>query len=231
MSYNKSKILFLPGVFLDDCPDTEEEDSGEVLEMSLDYSDDEVNDLDGFENQPVPKKYDELQKQYINRDLWKKKTNLLCWSCSLRFDTVPYAVPIGWTKRLISPDNIEDQTEASDTSLLSSKRRFKELPIMEMHGNFCHGGCAAWYIMNVEDSKIFNKKECLDLLIIFHNDLMGDSVKNIPTAERRTRMQMYCGSIGIAGTEFIKTNSQKLENYKRAVEKSNTNAVRVFSNI
>ena len=30
---SRSKILFLPGIFLTDCPETDEEESGEVLEI------------------------------------------------------------------------------------------------------------------------------------------------------------------------------------------------------
>jgi hypothetical protein len=230
MSYRKSKILFLPGVFLSDCPDSEDEESGEVLDISLDDSEDNDECLNQ-DVQRVPKKYDELQTQYINRDLWKKKTNLLCWSCGLRFENVPYAIPIGWAKRLVSPDNLDDQTEASDSSLLSSKRRFKELPIMEMHGNFCQGGCAARYIAKVKDPKIPNRKESMELLIIFHNKLMDDAVNYIPLSDPRAKMHMYCGSIGVDIHEFSKSNGQKLENYKRAVEKSNTSSVRVFNNV
>lgn len=217
---SRSKILFLPGIFLADCPETDDEESGEVLEISLDDSDHEV---------PVaaPKKYDELQTRYISKELWKKKTNLLCWSCGLRFDDIPYAIPIGWTKRLISPDNLEDQTEASDSSLLSSRRRFKEMPIMEMYGNFCHGGCASWYIMCVEDPKISNKKESMELLIIFHNDITGELIQYMPCADPKVKMHMYCGSIGVPADEFVKRNSQKLESYRHAVEKSNTSSVKV----
>jgi hypothetical protein len=227
MSYRKSKILFLPGVFLSDCPDTEDEDSGEVLEISLDGIDDGPDESESVYLEP--KVYDELQTQYINRDLWKKKTNLRCWACGLRFDEAPYAIPIGWTKRLVSPDNLDDQTEASDSSLLSSKRRFKELPIMEMHGNFCHEGCAAWYIMKVEDEKISNRQESMELLVIFHNDLKEDTVNHIPLADPRNKMTMYSGSIGVTMEKFLDNNYKKLENYKRAVEKSNTNSVRVFT--
>jgi len=225
MFFRRSKILFLPGVFLQDCPDSDPE-SEDVLEISLEDSEDLTV---GPCKELKPKIYDELQTQYINRDLWKKTTNLHCWACGLTFNTVPYAIPIGWTKRLVSPDNIDDQTEASDSSLLSSTRRFKEMPIMEMHGNFCHGGCGAWYILKVGDPKIPNKRESMELYIIFHNDLTGESVNYMPCAEPRTRMHMYCGSIGISDEEYRKENTQKLSGYKRAVEKSNTDSVRVFN--
>ncbi len=220
---SRSKILFLPGIFLTDCPETEDEDSGEVLEISLDDSDHEAPVA-------VPKKYDELQTRYISKELWKKKTNLLCWACGLRFDDIPYAIPIGWTKRLISPDNLEDQTEASDSSLLSSKRRFKEIPIMEMYGNFCHGGCASRYIMCIDDPKISNKKESMELLIIFHNDITGEAIQYLPQAEPNVKMHAYCGSIGVPTDEFVKRNLQKLESYRHAVEKSNTSSVKVIHN-
>ncbi len=224
-----TRILFLPGVFLKDCP--EPEDSSEEI-VELESSDDldaiatDVSQIEAaFCAKKVIKKYDTIPSQFTTLDKWPKQTNLLCWYCDFPFTGMPWPVVSGCSKTLVSEDS--DVTDISDASLLTSSSAFTEILILDTHGNFCQKGCAMAYIDKVTDPVIHNKYECRQLLILFNELVTKERVNYIPLSDAKTDMQKYCGPHGKTDEQYRNENNLKSAKFANAVEKSSLSAVTV----
>lgn len=216
----RPKILFLPGVFLKDCPKPEDESSEEIIELDddLDSIATDVTALETVVKVPVIKKYDTLPTQFTSREKWPTSTNLLCWYCSTSFSNFPWAVPVTCSKNLISDDS--DVTDVSDTSLLVSIGTFKETLVMDVHGNFCSCSCALTYIKKVSDPTIINRHESERLLLLFAEIMTGEKFTHVALVDPPTMMQKYCGPSGKTEDVYIEENLQKTNKYTVAIEKS-----------
>jgi hypothetical protein len=218
----RPKILFLPGVFLKDCPRPEDESSEEIIELDADL-DSLATDITALEavvvkTRPSIKKYDVIPTQFTSRDTWPKSTNLLCWYCSRSFEEFPWTVPISCSKNLISDDS--DITDVSDTSLLESANTFREALVMDVHGNFCGCSCSLTYIKRIYDPTIINRHESERLLFMFAEIMTGEKNTYIALADAPTMMQKYCGCDGKTEETYITDNLQKTNKYISAIEKS-----------
>lgn len=235
MSSNRSKILFLPGVFLKDCPGPDEESSDEVVEVHL-SSDEELDSIatDITQLEPVIrprsviKKYDTIPTQFTRRELWPTSSNLLCWFCDRDFTGMPWPVITGCSKTLVSDDS--DGSDISDAILLNSLSAFNEILLMDTHGNFCQSGCSMAYIDLVNDPKIVNKYESKRLLKLFAEIMTRTQVNHIPSSDVRTCMQKYCGPGGKTEEKYREENEQRSGKYTIAIEKSTLSSVIVRSN-
>lgn len=217
----RPKILFLPGVFLKDCPRPEDESSEEIIELDddLDTIATDVTELElSVKCRPSIKKYDSIPTQFTGRDSWPKSTNLLCWYCNQPFDNFPWAIPISCSKNLIADDS--DVTDVSDASLLESFGTFKEALVMDVHGNFCSCSCSLTYIKRILDSAIISRHESERLLLIFAEIMTGEKLTYIALVDPPSQMQKYCGPGGKTDEAYIEENSQKTKKYISAIEKS-----------
>lgn len=217
----RPKILFLPGVFIRDCPRPEDESSEEIIELDDDL-DSIATDVTALEmtvkTRPSIKKYDLIPMQFTGRDSWPKSTNLLCWYCSRSFDEFPWTVPISCSRNLIADDS--DVTDVSDASLLESFGTFKEALVMDVHGNFCSCSCALTYIKRILDPTIINRHESERLLLMFAEIITIKKMTHIALADPPTLMQKYCGPGGKTEETYIEENLQKTTKYINAIEKS-----------
>jgi len=159
------KILFLQEVFLKDCQAYINYPPGEKpAHVSTEY-----------------KEYDELKKVFKDTYSWPQSNNLLCWHCSLPFDSVPIFVP-----KIIEPRN--------------------GAAIMNCEGNFCSFHCAAAYINqaypNVNDN--IEAKNKLKYLFSVMNG--GRIVREIPPMPPKYLMRTYGGHMTICQyTELCRT--------------------------
>lgn len=226
MSENRP-ILFLPGVFLKDCPIDEPSSEEEVVLSTDDELDSIATDITQLTfheiKKPIIKKYDSISTQFIKKETWPQKTNLLCWYCDCAFDTMPWPIITGCSKALVSEDS--DIADISDAVLLNSHSAFTEILIRDTHGNFCLPGCAMAYIEKISDPAIVNKYECKRLLLTFIEDITKQHVSYVPLSEPKTTMQKYCGSYGKTEEKYIEENQQKQMKYTTAIEKSTLNSV------
>ncbi|MEM3062320.1 MAG: hypothetical protein QW303_02055 [Nitrososphaerota archaeon] len=175
----KSHILFLSKVFLSNCPSEES-----ILE-----------NIDTSEFIEPEEQFDSIPAFYTTYESWIKSTNLLCWSCSNKFDGMPWFIPIGLMKQKITKND-----------------KVVEVIARQVYGNFCTPFCACRYINRIEDSRI-RKWECKNMLIKLYNEITGNNVPDIPEAEDKTIMMQYCGPHGITVQEFRLRNEQKNEIY------------------
>lgn len=77
---NKSRIIFLRGVFLVDCETFNDKFRKHVM-------------ADITEKIDTQQAYDIIPKEFITLDAWPKSTNIKCWYCTLGFSTRPVFVP------------------------------------------------------------------------------------------------------------------------------------------
>lgn len=123
----KSYILFIPGVFIDDCKDSDDEmellnlkniKSESLNDIGNDSTDekesisDDANleqlevlniyeeNYDNLDNIKI-KNYESPPKYYINSKTWIKSSNLLCSYCRNDIKNVPYPLPLNQLKILI----------------------------------------------------------------------------------------------------------------------------------
>jgi hypothetical protein len=229
MSDTKPRILFLPGVFLKDCPQPEEESSEEVVVLSsedeLESIATDVTQIETFRPKKVIKNYDTIPTQFISKDKWPTSTNLLCWICDGVVVGPPWAIITGCSKTLVSDDS--DTTDISDVSLLNAHSSFSEVLIMDTCGNFCRPGCSAAYIDGVNNPAITNKHESKRLTMIFNEQMTGVHVTHVPLSDMRTCQQKYCGPSGKTEEQYWTDNSQKAEKFLNALEKSSMSSVTV----
>jgi len=219
---NRPKILFLPGVFLKDCPCPEDLSSEDELDSII------TTDISQFEPnikvKTIIKKYDSIPRQFTDVSKWPKSSNLLCWYCDSAFNGMPWPIIISCSKTLVSGDDVSD---VSDANLLNSLSSFKEVLVMDTHGNFCQAGCSMAYTDIVSDANIVNKHESKRLLLIFIEIITGVYVAHVPSSERKTDMQKYSGPYGKTEQQYHDENRQKSAKYISAIEKSSLSAVTV----
>jgi len=230
---NRPKILFLPGVFLKDCPCLDDSSSEEVVEVQLsseDELDSIITDISQLEPnikmKTVIKKYDSIPRQFTEASKWPKHSNLLCWYCDCAFDGMPWPIIISCSKTLASGDDVSD---VSDANLLNSLSSFKEVLVMDTHGNFCQAGCSMAYTDIVSDANIVNKHESKRLLLIFIEKITGVYIPHVPSSDRKTVMKKYSGPYGKTEEQYQEENRQKSAKYISAIEKSSLSAVTVKS--
>lgn len=77
---NKSRIIFLRGVFLADCETINDKFRKHVMS-------------DVGEKIETQQSYDIIPKVFTSLDSWPKSTNIKCWFCTLTFSTRPVFVP------------------------------------------------------------------------------------------------------------------------------------------
>ena len=135
--------------------------------------------------------YQSLPRHFTSLDNWPKKTNLLCWSCSRQFNTIPVFIP-------------EDIYEEN------------AIRIMDVKGCFCSFNCAQSYIdLYYKGVQHDDKTRFLILLYEIFND---KTIKIIIPSLPKHVMEQYCGEIGISSREYGNkiieiNNDKKLKNY------------------
>lgn len=195
---SKPHILFLPNVFLSDCP------------TETDF----LNEVGTYEFQPttpiVEEQYDSIPSRYVTYDTWPKSTNLLCWGCGNKCPGMPWPIITGIVKVRVprtNPLEFDSEYEADTEEKIDVSARC-------VYGNFCTPWCASRYINQVNDPKI-KKWEARKMLADFYAEVTGKKLPDIPEAEDKTIMMQYCGPSGITPQEFRARNEEKEHIFKR----------------
>jgi len=173
--------------------------------------------------------YDEIPRYFLDMNSWVKNTNLLCWTCGNGVAKSPWFIPLALDRRLILADatKYDDITAISDAAVLASNKKFREVSVMTVYGNYCTIYCAQRYIIKVDDDKIINKQECERLLKRLYEIRNGHAIDEIPISEDKTKMMQYCGPHGMSAEEFRICNENKYKKYKESVDSSTMNSVQV----
>jgi hypothetical protein len=112
-----------------------------------------------YDKQSSPVVYKKLPSLFESIEKWPSQTNLLCWRCSLSFDTTPIFIP-----RVIEP--------------VISKTKQNKFSI-GVHGIFCSFSDAFAFIKDGNDSlidKIESINKLKHLYKIFYNSKFKDIV-------------------------------------------------------
>jgi hypothetical protein len=155
--YKFIKILFIKGVFLKDCipsDDIFEQHIIEQLNCNMTYID----------------IYNKIPLIFNSLDTWIKKTNLSCWYCCLKFDSIPIFIP-----KIIE---------------LSSTDDFN----ISTHGCFCSFSCAMSY-NNIYNKKICDNIHVKQMLLFLYKIYNKNSVKEIFPSPSKYQMNHYGGTL------------------------------------
>jgi len=240
-----SHILFIPEIFIEDCIDYHDDDlivnnidlAIEPEDIDLIESADEKTQQNGLELNDLLNKaevtYDIVPKFFINHKKWISNTNLLCSYCHDNINHTPFPIAIGLHKILI-PDGDDDNLYVSllsgmksdklidkinDDHLLYSCQTNKEVKAYTIHNIlFCDISCAGNYIRKVQDNKIINTRESLQMTIAIYQEITGELIDDIPEKDLWIVMKQYCGETGQTQTNYRKKNMNKEINLKLAMK-------------
>lgn len=188
MEIPTNNILFLKGVFPEDCIKIEDQ----YMEK--------LNDMSTLEQEPSSHKtndikkriiYDKIQKQFKDIKSWVELTKdikIKCWYCESMFMGVPVFVP----------SSIHDTPRGK---------------VYDIHGIFCSFGCSYAYIQDsaefVNDKSVWDKIEMLKMLYYhFYNK----RIDNIIPSPNKYRLEQYGGDMTLSDykKELKKINAMNI---------------------
>ena len=112
--------------------------------------------------------------------------------------------------------------KASDEHLLYSSQILKEVKAFRLHDIAGHDiVCVGNYIRKVNDPKIINKRESLQMSITIGNEITGEKIEDIPDKDLWIVMEQYCGSSGQKRSEYREKNLDKEIKLKQAMKINN----------
>lgn len=223
----KSHILFIPGVFIEDCIDDIEytndidyskikSDRIEQYENEHDNSESEnelysLSDKDELEQTEIITNmiYDTMPEYFINKNTWIKEINLLCAYCHDDIKSIPYPAPLIKTKILLTEEEKPVVFLKNMDEDISSKIT-KEYLAYKIHFiAFCCVVCSGNYIRKISDNRIVNKKESIKMLLEIYKEITGEEILDIPDKNLWIVMNQYCGNNGEKRSEYREKNNNK----------------------
>ncbi len=171
---NLPKVLFIKDVFKRDCVEDDflEKKIIDTLNDPILISEllPEVNCHGDF----IHTGYEKLPSLFETLEKWPKQTNLLCWHCSLPFDTIPVFIP-----KVIEP--VISRTKKNKYSIA-------------VYGVFCSFGDAAEFI-NTRSWLIGDRVEATHKLRHLYKIFYGKSINEYVSYPSIYEMIQYGGNI------------------------------------
>lgn len=163
-------VLFLQGVFKNDCEKLEDFFHNRLLSTS------------------EPKFYDKIPLVFCSLDTWPTKTNLLCWNCNRVPKSRPWFEPQsidplnkGTIGNIIPPDKLIRTNKVSDYCI-------------NVKGIFCSCNCVVRYTYN-NAKNLPDRLNKLSMLLVVHEIFTGRKVIEIEPAPLATEMIQYGGTL------------------------------------
>jgi hypothetical protein len=183
------KILFIKGVFKRDCisDDIFEQKILENSDITQQVSNpigtvDNNGDMQyGIDSNFI--KYDKLPNIFESIETWPKKTNLLCWNCTLPFNSVPVFIP-----KVLEPLSIRNRANMNMSD-------FQNLSI-SVKGVFCGFGCCVDFVNNTNYSSVY-KTETINKIKLLHKIFYGRNMKDVSYYPHPSLMSMYGGNMTV----------------------------------
>jgi hypothetical protein len=154
--YKLVKMLFIKGVFIKDCIPDDDIFERQIIEQ-LNYSDTCIEI------------YNKIPLIFTGLESWPKKTNLNCWHCDLKFDSIPIFIP-----------KIIDTNPVANGFNIST------------FGCFCSFSCALSY-NNLYNTKICENIHVKDMLLFLYKIFNKKSIKEIFQSPSKFQMKQYGG--------------------------------------
>lgn len=152
---NQPKVLFIKGVFFRDRDPFVKVFEERIMSQAKDPE--EVEKIE-----PLPTSFEDIKT-------WPKTTNILCFGCDMKFETMPLFVP--------------SSIEPMDGYLK-----------MTREGCFCSFMCASSYI-HLHYTRIRDWRDRMDMLKVLYRVIKKRSVEDIPQAPDKYTMTQYGGDI------------------------------------
>lgn len=172
-------ILFLQGVFKNDCDNIENFFHDRLL----------------GNNHVDIKYYDKIPLTFTTIDLWPKETNLLCWNCN----RLPKSRP--W----FEPQSIDPVSKGEVGVFVSPDKLIKNHKSNEfcinVKGIFCSCNCVMRHILNTAKN-LSDRLNKIAMLLFIHEIFTGRKVIDIEPAPHVTEMIQYGGNL--SETEYQK---------------------------
>lgn len=164
-------ILFLQGVFKNDCDKIEDFFHERLLGGSADA-----------------KFYDKIPLTFTSLNEWPKETNLLCWNCN----RVPKSRP--W----FEPQSIDPVSKGSHGIFVPYDKLVRNQQQTEycvnVKGIFCSCHCVMRHIL-VTSKNLADRLNKISMLLFIHEIFTGRRVSDIEPSPHVTEMVQYGGSL------------------------------------
>lgn len=201
-SANVPKILFIKGIFKKDCT-SDDIFEKKILENSNTIENEMVivsgNALTNTQSFTNFINYQKLPNIFHDIASWEKKTNLLCWNCTLQFQSVPVFIP-----RVIEP--VTSKFMASHAPRTDETHQKYSISVQ---GVFCSFGCARQYI-ETHNYSISEKTEKLNKLRLLHKLFYNNTkMKEVTSYPIPLEMKQFGGDL------TIEDFREQLEKFKK----------------
>lgn len=191
---NAPKILFIKGIFKKDCL-SDDIFEKKILENTIE-TDTTCDSTDDTILTSTFVNYKKLPSIFTDIESWEKKTNLLCWNCTLQFTSIPVFIP-----SVIEPITIKNKIEREKSNI----QKFS----ISVYGVFCSFGCTRQFIEN-HNYSISDKTETINKLRLLHKLFYNNmKMKEMTCYPRPLEMRQYGGDLSI---EDFKEQMENIKN-------------------
>lgn len=197
---NRSRSLFLQGVYKTDCERMED-----IFQNRL------------IANNNEPEKieiYDKIPPHFYDTTSWKKSTNIPCWWCTRKFKTIPWFIPTS-----IEPNSKGDVGVMITSNNIRNTKNEKGV-IIGVEGNTCCANCSrAWIDKNVHE--IGERQNKIAMLHYLYELINGKKIPDIqPSPNPHTQLSKF-GKGNLSESEYQKIIDRLDSDFARELENYN----------
>lgn len=221
-----NKMLELENIFMHSILDNYNIDT-DIIENSYNncYQTDYDNNLFNDTNITTCINAEKIPEYYMNKNIWIKKTSLLCTSCGRSIKDIPLTIII---KKIKNPVTIMNEeitlipnfpTNNKNNNTNTNKNKNNVSHSMEIIGKtrglFCSIPCIGHYLNFIKKEKFVNMWEVKTLTLQFIKDVTGNDLIDIPISIDYIKLASRSGPSGYTDEEFDNLNKRKIIMYTR----------------
>jgi|SRR6476661_716256 len=185
------KILFIKGVFKKNC--ISDDIFEEKIMENIDSDNTQYTETESVPNNYV--NYVKLPETFVNINTWPKTTNLLCWYCNQKFNTVPVFIPgviepISGKNKNTALSNNMSKSYINDLIANSDTQQFS----ISVTGVFSSFECAYSYIQT-RNFTLNEKTEMINKLKLLYKLFYNKKFKDISYYPSPYEMEQYGGNL------------------------------------
>ena len=198
LKFSNNKVLELTGVDLDKIVSIEKLREEQILSGVNDHEEIEV----------ISEVFlDKIPRIFSTIEDWPNFTNLLCWSCDMKFENSPRFIPSSIT--IVDEGNLE----------------------MVVLGNFCSFSCAELYIERYSGLPKTETERLKQNLCLLYFIFYGKHISSIKSSKPKTDMIQYGGSLSPEEYRKIITDIEPIAEMTKDTKKIESAILKLKSNI